>query len=208
LLNHVTRIYYIFFQNINEFFHSLLFFSRFDRIFLRKRRKYDYSKKKIKKKTLNRMNINVLMWLLTFLLYAANDVEDLCLTITRKWHFKSKMCVFLFRFHSAKKNEIERKRMWMWFLKSLFNVKHNNKTFYERIFRIFCFLWNACMYYFCYFLFYSKKKRKIEWMRISFSLLKENVKLFKKSLYYLHNLICSLILNLKSAFKLWFHVLL
>ncbi len=49
-LNHVTRIYYILFQDINESFHSLLFFSRFDRIFFRRRKRYDYSKKKIKEK--------------------------------------------------------------------------------------------------------------------------------------------------------------
>jgi hypothetical protein len=127
--------------------------------------------------------------------------------LTRISHFKSKMCVFFFLSHSAKKNEIERKRMWMWFLESLFNVECDNKIFCEQIIRVFCLSRNACMYYFCYSFSYSKEKRKIERMRISFSLLKENLKLFKRSSFYLHNSICSLTSNSEFAFELSFHVL-
>jgi hypothetical protein len=110
-----------------------------------------------KKKASNRASTNVLMWLLTSLFYVASDVEDLCSTTTRIWHFKSKICVFLFRSHSAEKSEIERKRMWMWFLEFLFNAERDNKILCERIFRISCLSWNACMYCFCYSLSYSKK---------------------------------------------------
>jgi hypothetical protein len=115
-----------------------------------------------------------------------------------------KYVCFLFRSHSTKKNEIERKCMWMWFLKSLFNIKHHNKTFYERIFRIFHFSRNACMYCFCY-LFYSKKTQNRTNAYIIF-FVDKNLKLFKRSSFYLHNLIYSLTLSLEFAFKLLFHV--
>ncbi len=53
----------------------------------------------------------------------------------------------------------------------------------------------------------QKKTRRIERMRISFSLLKENLKLSKRSSSYLHNSNCSLTSSLKSALELLSHAL-